>query len=194
MHIKVGAYSFHDGFLVVRLSRVLWLCVCGTLTLQSIYIPLKIGWRIHCVINDYETLEFSLFLSLSISLLMWNGPTKKKIIRQQHRMLSPHIFWHFFVVVVVIVIQYACTKTDCGTIKLPNKNWPHNFDDDGKKQRSHNDRFPRWMYSRTEMVFKLQLWMFVNMFFPSFLTRSFTSLEPFLSQFACVRSNRNNNW
>lgn len=136
MHIKVGAYSFH-----VAMCAFQDYCGCGTLTLQSIYIPLKIGWRIHCIIKITKRLKFLLFLSLFISFLMWNSREK---IRQQHRMLlsSPHIFWQFFFVLLLLWLSpyNACTKTYWGTIKLPNKKWPHNFDNNS---HSLNDQFPR---------------------------------------------------
>lgn len=95
-----------------------WVCVCvctflscGTLTLQSIYIPLKIGWRIHCIIKDYETLEiFTPSLTLHFIFWLWNS---RKINRQQHRMsLSPHIFWQYFLTVVVVVIVIRCLHKD----------------------------------------------------------------------------------
>lgn len=86
--ISIGAY-FHDGSVWCALSKIF--CGC-TLTLQSIYIPLKIGWRIHCIIKITKRLIFRSFFHSSF--LLWYE-TANKNQQQRRTSSSPHIFWQF---------------------------------------------------------------------------------------------------
>lgn len=128
MHIKVGAYSFHDGFgcavrcVCARFSRLLWLWYVNTpIDLYSAQ-----NWLTHSLYNkDYETLEFSLFLSLFHFFSGVKQPKEEKN-RQQHRgsnvvVVATYFLAVFFRCCCCCGYIHTTLAQRCGTIKLPNK-------------------------------------------------------------------------